>query len=95
MTTSITTGKLLVDYETGRVLRADDETEVTPRFVESHPFIEHRAIRGDIVIFAGPDARRRMAARVNGEGERHLDAVEYELNQNGSPQWLLRKKEDA
>jgi hypothetical protein len=94
-TTMPTTGKLLVDYEDGRVLRADAEVEVTPRFIESHPFITHRAIRGEVVIFVGPDAGRRMQARTHGHGEARLDAVEYELHQNGSSNWLLRKKEDA
>lgn len=95
MTTALTEGKLLVDYEDGRVLRADDEVEVTPRFIESHPFITHAAIGGEVVIFVGPDCQRRMTARRQGHGERLLDAVEYELHHNGSPNWLLRKKEDA
>lgn len=96
MTATLNEGKLLVDYETGRVLRADDEVQVTLQFLDSHPFIACLARDNyDRTYFVGPDARRRALARSRGEGEKLLDAVEYEVHQWTEPGLLLRKKEDA
>lgn len=81
MNTSLTNNepKLLVDLETGRVLRGDEAPVVSRRYVDSHPFIELvEGSRAD-TLFVGPDARRRKLARQRGEGEATLDAWEYEI----------------
>ena len=57
-------GKLLVDVETGRVLRCDDEVTVTLRYLESHPFI-HEHFRTLGTWLAGPDADRHVRGITN------------------------------
>lgn len=93
MTSTLNAGKLLVDYENGRVLRADDEVIVSERFLDSHPFAE-RAHHG-AVFFVGPDSRRTALASMRGESYRSLDAVEYEVHASIAGMLTLRKKEDA
>lgn len=85
-------GKLLVDIETGRVLRADDEITVTERYLHSHPFIYHVGL--DDTYFAGPDAQRRARARAAGEGELNLNAVEYTAVTRVAGAVTLQKVED-
>lgn len=75
MTHSVMEHKLLVDWETGRVLRGDDSPSISRRMTQNHPFIEV----ADDVLFVGPDARRRAIARQRGEGELGLGADEYEI----------------
>jgi len=90
-------GKLLVDYENGRVLRADDEVIVSERFLDSHPFAARPlegCTQGD-TVFVGPDAKRRALARQSGNGENGLDAVEYEISVRIAEMLTMRKKEDA
>lgn len=74
-----TSGKLLVDLETGRVLRADDQLVLTRRMAETHPFIETVETWEGDVLFAGPEAGRRAGARRRNEGEKHIDAIEFEI----------------
>lgn len=76
MTSTIFDSKLLVDIESGRVLRADDRVYVSERNIDAHPFVA----RDGGIVFAGPDAARRKLARQRGEGESFLDAVEYEVH---------------
>lgn len=68
--------QLLVDLETGRVLRGDDAPVVSQRWLDSHTFIEQEGG----TVFAGPDARRAAAARRRGESTAHLDVYEYEVH---------------
>lgn len=91
--TQTLTGKLLVDYENGRVLRSDDEVIVSERFLDSHPFVA-RVYQGG-TFFVGPDCKRRALARQRQSGERGLDAVEYEVHAAIAGMLTLRKKEDA
>lgn len=93
MTSTLNEGKLLVDYETGRVLRGDDEVIVSERFLDSHPFVA-RVYQGG-VYFVGPDCKRRALARQRGSGEVGLYAVEYEVHATIAGMVTLRKKEDA
>lgn len=87
-------GKLLVDEETGRVLRADDQLVVSRRYCETHSFI--RIVDGPRIdtIFAGPDAGRRARARRSNEGEEGLDAVEFSLLREIGGTLHLQKVED-
>lgn len=85
MTSTIFDSKLLVDIESGRVLRADDRVFVSARNIDAHPFMTW--LGGKVgtderpdTVFAGPDAARRKLARSRGEGEEFLDAVEYEVH---------------
>jgi len=72
---------LLVDYETGRVLRADDQATITQRVLDSHPFIEScGGVDEPIVVFAGPDARRAVDARRRGEPTTFHRVTEYEVH---------------
>lgn len=93
----IATRRLLVDYETGRVLRPDDIVVASERFLETHPFIA-RSAREDQppTWFVGPDARRRALARGRGEGEDFLDAVEFTLLElgGGNGDLILLRAED-
>lgn len=80
MNTSIVNreGKLLVDIESGHVLRADDQVTCTERYLHSHPFIFHVKVHGlEEVYFAGPDAQRAARGRAAGEPTRFLHAIEY------------------
>lgn len=101
MTSTTFEGKLLVDIETGRVLRADDHLFVSARNIDAHPFmtwLDHRAsgtLEHADVVFAGPDAARRRLARKRGEGESHLDAVEYEVHSIIDGVVELQKREDG
>lgn len=100
MTTTETSGKLLVDIETGRVLRADDRVFVSARNIDAHPFMAWLDLftgwvnDGSPVVFAGPDATRRRLARKRGEGETFLDAIEYEVLSIVDGVIELQKKED-
>lgn len=78
MNTATREGKLLVDLETGRVLRADDQVTCTEQYLNSHPFIFHIVVGETDAYFAGPDAFRRAKARASGTGEGRLRATEYE-----------------
>lgn len=93
MTTALNEGKLLVDYENGRVLRADDELIVSERVLDSHPFIE--TADGAKTFSVGPDARRHAVARRRSEGTAGLDAVEYEVHAAIAGMLTLRKKEEG
>lgn len=86
-------GKLLVDYEDGRVLRADDELIVSERVLDSHPFVE--TADGRQTFSVGPDARRHAIARARREGTTGLDAIEYEVHGSIAGLLTLRKKVDA
>lgn len=79
MTDTIFDQKLLVDIDTGRVLRADGRVFLSARNIDAHPFMTFRMKDGEGTVFAGPDAKRRALARQRGEGEGALDAVEYEV----------------
>lgn len=99
MTTTEISGKLLVDIETGRVLRADDRVHVSARNIDAHPFMTWLDLVGphagrERVVFAGPDATRRRLARKRGEGETFLDAIEYEVMSIVDGTIELQKKED-
>lgn len=98
MTTAETTRRLLVDYETGRILRPDDMVVASFRFLDTHPYI-HKSTRDDQppTWFVGPDARRRALARSRGEGEEFLDAAEYtllELSGSETDVVLIRAEEE-
>lgn len=67
--------QLLVDIETGRVLRGDDHPSISRRYADSHPFIEEE----NGTLFAGPHARRAALCRRRGETIKHLDVYEYEI----------------
>lgn len=54
--------KLLLDPETGRVLRCDDQVTISQRLLDSHPFI----VGTSAVYFAGPDAPRAARKITNG-----------------------------
>lgn len=77
MNTSLTNNepKLLVDLESGRVLRGDDSPIVSRRWADTHPFI----VQQGQSLFVGPEAERRARARKHSEAERHFDAWEYEI----------------
>lgn len=93
MNTSITNrqGMLLVDYETGRVLRADDEAVISEKVAFSHPFMWQNGP----MWFAGPEAKRAARAHAAGVSTRRLDAVEYEMTRNSAGSMTLQKREDA
>ena len=78
MNTSLTNNepKLLVDLDTGRVLRGDDSPVVSERWLRAHPFID--TADGGRTYFAGPDATRAALASKRGEPIGHLDAWQYE-----------------
>lgn len=98
MNTSLTNreGKLLVDYEHGRVLRADDFVTCTERVLHSHPFIFHVNVTGlDEVYFAGPDAQRAARGRAAGEPTRFHDALEYAVVTCVGDIVTLQKVEEA
>lgn len=78
MNTSLTNHepKLLVDYETGRVLRGDVEPIVSRRWLDSHPFV---AMAHRRTYFVGPEAVRAANALERGETTRHLDAWRFDV----------------
>lgn len=97
MNTSIVNreGKLLVDYETGRVLRGDDEVVLSERVLLTHPFIWHCNVTGaDEVYFAGPQAQHAARARAAASSTRNLDAVEYVVIRSEAGAVTLQKVED-
>jgi len=83
--------KLLVDYETGRVLLAGDTVEVSLQFLHSHPFI---ATMGGSTYFAGPDAALASIVRHFEQPDTGLDAVEYEVQQRVDNRVVLQKIEE-
>lgn len=83
-------GRLLVDYETGRVLRGDDEVTLTERVLLTHPFIWHC----DEVYFAGPQGQFAARARAAGASTRHYDAVEYAVVRSEAGIITLQKVEE-
>lgn len=87
-------GKLLVDEESGRVLRADDFLVVSRRYCETHSFI--RIVDGPRMdtLFAGPEAGRRARARRSAEGEAGLDAIEFAVLREIGGTLHLQKVED-
>jgi hypothetical protein len=84
-------GMLLVDYETGRVLRADDEVVISEKVAFSHPFMWQNGP----TWFAGPEAKRAARAHAAGLSTRRLDTVEYEMTRNSAGSMTLQKREDA
>lgn len=88
-------GKLLVDYEHGTVLRADDSPTLSEKVLHSHPFIFHCNVTGlDEVYFAGPDAQRAARARAAGEPTRYLRATEYAVLSRAAGAATLQKVEE-
>lgn len=87
-------GKLLVDYETGRVLRGDDEVVLTTKVLHTHPYIWHCNVTGaDEVYFAGPQAQRAARSRAAAQPTRYLDAVEYAVVRSEAGIVTLQKVE--
>lgn len=82
---------LLVDLETGRVLRGDDHPIISRRMADSHPFI----VEESGSLFVGPDAERRARARKHAQGERNLDAIEYAISDEVAGALRLTRKIDA
>lgn len=81
------TNKLLIDDETGRVLQADDEVEVSYRYLQASDYVSFgwNQGHGPTVLFVGPDATRRREARRRNQAETGLDAIEYHLTGEGTP----------
>lgn len=50
--------QLLVDWEHGNVLRADDRVIITTRHAGVHPFIQVDRKNGDYVVGVGPTQQR-------------------------------------
>jgi len=97
MRDSTLTGRntLLVDIEEGTVLEAPADPEVSKRWVDTHPFIEHvpsatlgRSEPGGFII-AGPDAK----AVATGSGG--LDYVLYQIVGQSSGVEGYRLKREA
>jgi len=81
-----TIGKLLLDDETGRVLRADDTLVVSQRYLDTHPYVA--SSRGSASYFIGPDA----PAEVRGVSNRG-DFLVFEPTQVVDGQVTLQKVE--
>lgn len=93
MNTSLTNHepKLLVDIDTGRVLRGDDHPIISRRYADSHPFIECTGRS----LFAGPDAARAARTSRSGASVQHLDVYEYEIQDEVAGGLRLNRKVDA
>lgn len=74
-------GRLLVDLESGRVLRSDDSVETTTRLIDVHPFMAqgYSVTNLRYEVFAGPDCRRAVEAVSRGTLAEELDVVRYEV----------------
>ena len=58
-----TTGGLLIDWEHGNVLRADDQATVTKKFAGVHPYIQRDRTSGEVIVGKGPTAARYVVTR--------------------------------
>jgi hypothetical protein len=88
-------GRLLVDLETGRVLRADDTVEITQRLIDTHPFMTSgysvTMLRHE--VFAGPDCAAAVQAIQHGQSVDPFAVVRYEVVANVAGLLTVQKVE--
>ncbi len=77
-------GKFLVDIEVGTVLRADDEVEISRRWLDSHPFVI--PVGDGRRVLAGPDAELQ-AKTISNAG----DFVTYDIAREVAGAVTLRR----
>ena len=81
-------GKLLVDPETGRVLRADGEVMISRRALDSHPYICRIYVGDDWHYVAGPGA---YAAKRTGHLNPSGNDVQYRVVEDVAGLFTIHK----